>query len=486
MKTKYFTQIIGFIALLFSSVNMLAQTATLVSDQADYAPGTTATLTGTGFQTNEMVTMQVLHYDGTSDGGEDHQPWEITADALGNFVTTWHVCEDDCVGSTLRATADGQSSGLHAEAVFTDNDGDGTVTVFSNPASICAGTTGNDFVFQFRTKNGTTGAYASGSQATITIPIGWTTPQTSSVSSPGFISVSPVGSGSTASFPTLPTPTITGTGPWTVLINFTCSAGTTNGFNLSYGGGGTKITSPAAGSHTYTTQTKNGSTGTLKDLSPANAQPTVIVNSLPNATISAIPTCSNSAGNTASVVTAGTGATYSWSISNGSITAGAGTRSISYTAGTSGSVILAVTVTNGNGCQASSGNTSVTINPLPVATITSAESVCSNSLGNIATAPDAGPGATYSWSISNGSITAGTGTRSITFTAGASGFVTLAATVSNDNGCQTSSGNKLVTINPSPIASISAVAVCTNSLGNTASVPDAGAGATYSWRKSVV
>ncbi len=44
-----------------------AQTPTLVSDQADYAPGTTATLTGSGFQPNEVVTMQVLHYDGTSD-----------------------------------------------------------------------------------------------------------------------------------------------------------------------------------------------------------------------------------------------------------------------------------------------------------------------------------------------------------------------------------------------------------------------------------
>ncbi len=96
------------------------QAQTLTSDQADYSPGTTATLTGSGFQAGETVVVQVLHYDGTSDGGEDHQPWEVIADENGNFTTTWHVCEDDCVGSLLKATADGQTSGLHAETTFTD------------------------------------------------------------------------------------------------------------------------------------------------------------------------------------------------------------------------------------------------------------------------------------------------------------------------------------------------------------------------------
>jgi hypothetical protein len=73
---------------------------------------------------------------------------------------------------------------------------------------------------------------------------------------------------------------------------------------------------------------------------------------------------SRSSSNTASVANAGVGATYSWSITNGSIDAGAGTNSISYTAGASGSVTLNVTVTNSNNCQAS-GNTTITINPLP-------------------------------------------------------------------------------------------------------------------------
>src|SRR5204863_476733 len=36
------------------------------------------------------------------------------------FQTTWHVCDDDCVGSTLRLTAAGQASGKSAQAIFTD------------------------------------------------------------------------------------------------------------------------------------------------------------------------------------------------------------------------------------------------------------------------------------------------------------------------------------------------------------------------------
>ncbi|MBC7687873.1 MAG: hypothetical protein H7211_06805, partial [Aquabacterium sp.] len=120
MSKKFFTYLSLVFFILMSSALTLQGQATLVSDKADYAPGTTAIFTGSGFQPGEQVKLLVLHYDGTSDGGADHQPWMVTADASGNFVTTWHVCEDDCLGSTLRATADGQVSGLHAEAVFTD------------------------------------------------------------------------------------------------------------------------------------------------------------------------------------------------------------------------------------------------------------------------------------------------------------------------------------------------------------------------------
>lgn len=113
--------------------------ATVMTDQSDYAPGTTATISGFGFQAGETITLQVLHDDGTSDGGADHQPWTVTADPLGDFQTTWHVCEDDCVGSHLVMTASGQTSGQTVRAYFTDSDA--TVPV---PALIPDPTTDGD------------------------------------------------------------------------------------------------------------------------------------------------------------------------------------------------------------------------------------------------------------------------------------------------------------------------------------------------------
>ena len=52
---------------------------TLTSDAADYAPGTTAKLTGTGFLPNETVRVQVLHanYVEGDPIGEDHEPWYV-------------------------------------------------------------------------------------------------------------------------------------------------------------------------------------------------------------------------------------------------------------------------------------------------------------------------------------------------------------------------------------------------------------------------
>src|SRR5262245_9402640 len=94
--------------------------ATLTSDAGDYPPGATATLTGAGFGAGDTVTLLVVHADGSPSTGAEHTPWEVVADANGGFVTTWHVCEDDCVGQTLLATADGLPSGEHADTTFTD------------------------------------------------------------------------------------------------------------------------------------------------------------------------------------------------------------------------------------------------------------------------------------------------------------------------------------------------------------------------------
>lgn len=70
----------------------------------------------------------------------------------------------------------------------------------------------------------------------------------------------------------------------------------------------------------------------------------------------------------------------------------------------------------------------------PATFIAASSLVPANSTGNTASVENVG-GATYAWSITNGTITSGFGTYAIVYTAGASGQVTLAVSVSTANGC---------------------------------------------------
>jgi CSLREA domain-containing protein len=306
---------------------------------------------------------------------------------------------------------------------------------------------------------------------------------------------------------------------------------------------------------------------------PASATLTVGCPAIDTTITAPAAVCAGSTGNTASVPDAGLGATYAWTITNGTITSAANTRNITWTANSSLPVTLNVTVTPTPGCSAM-GTQQVTVNPLPNATITAPAAVCVNSTGNTASVPDAGPGAMYNWIVNNGTITAGQGTRTITFSVGNSAPVGLSVNVTNASGCNnasslpinlnplptanagapqtlcelnpgptvfalngsvtnatpqwsvfastgtanasvvspnsaatnvnvtgvgtvtlrltatsnttpacgTATSDVLLTVNPLPVTTITAPAsVCVNSTGNAASVPDAGLGATYAW-----
>jgi uncharacterized repeat protein (TIGR01451 family) len=89
-------------------------------DQPDYAPGSTAGIAGSYFMPNETVALQVLRTDGTPGVGASHEAWTVEANGRGDFLTEWHVCEDDCVGTELQLVAVGQQSGFVATTVFGD------------------------------------------------------------------------------------------------------------------------------------------------------------------------------------------------------------------------------------------------------------------------------------------------------------------------------------------------------------------------------
>ncbi len=122
-KFTFFLSVIffsGYILAQSSGVIVTSSPTTVTLDKADYLPGEIANISGRGFQAFEIVTLQVLHADGTPSTGDDHLPWTTPADANGDFQAAWHVCEDDCKGSVLQLTAQGQSSGLKAIANFSD------------------------------------------------------------------------------------------------------------------------------------------------------------------------------------------------------------------------------------------------------------------------------------------------------------------------------------------------------------------------------
>ncbi len=149
------------------------------------------------------------------------------------------------------------------------------------------------------------------------------------------------------------------------------------------------------------------------------------------------------------------GASYSWSGPN-SFTSSQQNPSIpAATLAASGSYSVTATVL---GCTSPSAMTSAVVSTSPSSAITAPSSVCSNSGGHGASVPDAGVGATYTWTIGNGTITGGAGTRSITFLAGASGMVTLNVTVQH-GGCS-SMGSVNVTIDTMCPAAFFTVTPC--------------------------
>ncbi|HEV8263632.1 MAG TPA: Ig-like domain repeat protein [Gemmatimonadales bacterium] len=86
------------------------------TDKADYSPGEPVTFTGSGWKPGEGVTLvlheaAMLHPDRTL---------LATADGSGNIVNNEFTPEAHDVGVTFYVTAQGQTSGLVAQATFTD------------------------------------------------------------------------------------------------------------------------------------------------------------------------------------------------------------------------------------------------------------------------------------------------------------------------------------------------------------------------------
>src|SRR5438874_3756592 len=105
--------------IAMAALSTYARAATVATDQPDYHPGQTVTITGGGWEPGETVDM-VLHEDPPLD-----PDLELTsvADANGDFANTDFTVDVFDIGVTFTLTATGLSSGQTAETTFTDGPG---------------------------------------------------------------------------------------------------------------------------------------------------------------------------------------------------------------------------------------------------------------------------------------------------------------------------------------------------------------------------
>jgi photosystem II stability/assembly factor-like uncharacterized protein len=179
-----------------------------------------------------------------------------------------------------------------------------------------------------------------------------------------------------------------------------------------------------------------------------------------------------SGGETAQVNFTGNATSFAWTNDTTSIgLAASGNGNIDpFTAsnGETTSVVATITVTphylnNNVDCTGLPQSFTITVNPIPAQTITPvASAVCAGSTGNTASV-SVTSGATYSWSISGGTITAGQASSNVTYTAGTGSAVTLSCVVTSSAGCVSAGGqNVSVTVVPQP--EISSVTMSANNV----------------------
>ncbi|HEY0160933.1 MAG TPA: ELWxxDGT repeat protein, partial [Thermoanaerobaculia bacterium] len=248
----------------------------------------------------------------------------------------------------------------------------------------------------------------------------------------------------------LPTATVTPLGATTFCEGGSVTLRASEGTSYLWSNGATTrdITVSASGNYSVTVTNANGCSAT-------SSATTVTVNPLPAATVTALGATAFCEGGSVTL-RASEGTSYLWSN-------GATTRDITVSA--SGN--YSVTVTNANGCSATSSATAVTVNPLPAATVTALGATTFCEGGSVTLR--ASEGTSYLWS--NGATT-----RDITVTASGN----YSVTVTNANGCSATSSPTTVTVNPPPAATVTPLSTTTFCEGGSVTLR-ASAGTSYLW-----
>ena len=223
-------------------------------------------------------------------------------------------------------------------------------------------------------------------------------------------------------------------------INFsgTAIAGAT--YNWNFGSG---TVGSGSGSGPYVVHWANAGNETVtlivnqngcRDTSTFNVR----VNPIPNSTFSLpTPVCEGTPMSFAYTGTAGAGATYNWTFTNGTVQSGSGPGPLNVLWNDAGTYAVSLTVTE-NGCTSPVTNQQVTLYDYPVAAVSGSPTVCVNGDNAISFTGTAIPGATYSWNFGNGTLVSGSGAGPYTVRWAVDGTATVSVLVSQ-NGCSDSS-----------------------------------------------
>lgn len=195
--------------------------------------------------------------------------------------------------------------------------------------------------------------------------------------------------------------------------------------------------------------------------------------------------CQNQNGVTYSITAVPNATTYNWIVPNGaSITAGAGTTSITVSYGSS-AVSGNITVSGANSCiEGPSSTLAVTVNPAPLPVITGPNAACAGS-ANYTYSTEAGM-SNYSWTVSSGgSIASGSGTNSVIVHWNTTGFQNVQVNYSNLNGCTAATPTAYdVIVEDIPAATGSITGsdvVCAGSQGIAYTIDPVAGATSYSW-----
>ncbi|MCK9206590.1 MAG: hypothetical protein M0P66_05700, partial [Salinivirgaceae bacterium] len=263
----------------------------------------------------------------------------------------------------------------------------------------------------------------------------------------------------TASITPDPAETCTGTA---LAMNGNPAGGSTNYTSHAWSGSGTLI--PTNTQNTSFSSATSGTfniTYTVTDDRNCTGSDNITVTVQPGPTANAGGSGSTCQGvaYTVAGATAANG-TILWTVQTGTGTITPGTQttfSPTYTPGVgeTGAVELLMTVTGAGPCAASTATDvfDLTVNPLPVPTITGSNSVCLNSTQTYTTEPGM---SAYSWTVSAGGTFVGVATgSSVQVNWTVAGPQSISVNYINGNNCTATAPTSLVvTVNPNPTANI--------------------------------